>query len=335
MSGYVIQVGNHAPAPVIISTPNKNGDPSPSAIEGYGQVGAYFLINRAIVWARRVLTDGKPLKDEKQEEQVLEVTDTKYKGKLEFLKWGEPKVGAQAIEIRYLDRSLSLDYDYQRNVQKIEVDPEGKDGSGIFELQAGENKFDYTTEALKIDYLKVHPQNRDSKSKNPDPRIKGYQFHEVTDNMVDQTGIKVAESKIEAGYFVKTVSTKPEQLKNLFDIFTERNVDFGLVNKLSNPNDIYKSLLVFADQKPSDFDYYVGDFKKKISDAFVKANSYKVLDLTKNGVIAFLDNNKPQIIYESVEGKGDAMLDWVMQNFLDAAVYERTKHLFSLCEKLN
>lgn len=335
-NGYVIQVGHYAPQKVIVATPDKTtGNPTGNIIEAYGGVGAHILINRARVWARRVMDDGKLAKGTDGGEMIVEVTTKDYHGKLEFLEWGKSALGAQAIEIRYLPQSQSLDTDYQDTIQKIKLDPEGKDGSAFITLSAGENKYDLNKGALFISYLQVHPQNKDSKSKNPNPNIKGFMFFEVTDEITDNAAIKQSEAKITAGSFVVGLSEKQGQLKNLLEIFIGRNVEFGNVDMLSNDLDMYKALLKFAEEKPGDFGFFINEYKKDLSDLFEKAKSYNVLDLTKNGFVGILIDNKPEMVYENVEGKKEEMLDYVMENFLDNVIYERTKHLKVMCGKLN
>jgi hypothetical protein len=329
-AGYVIHVGQHAPETVIIAQPNKEGNPKGDAFETAKQVGSYLIINRARVWCRRVLTSGKlPTKD--GEEEVLEVTDTRYKGDLEFLKWGTNKLGAQAIEVRFLPISRSLDYDYQRTVQKIEVRVE--EDQAQIELKPGENKFNYDTEALKIQMLKVHPQNRDSVYKNPDPTLKGYTYYEVTDAQVDKAFVKAKEASITAGRFVVDISSKPQQLRNLLEIFKKYGVDFKDVNILSNDTDIYTALLKYADT-PGEFGQQVQRYKAELYEKFELAKSYKALDLTKDGFIALTVKNKKDLVFENAEGKGDKMIEWVLDNFVDETVYQQSQHFISQCSKL-
>jgi len=312
---YVIHVGHHAPEKVIIAYPNRNGDPKGEVFETHKQVGSYFIMNRARVWCRRVLPSGKlPVVD--QVEQSLEVTDTRYKGNLEFLTWGDNKLGAQAIEIRFLTISSSIDYEYQRTVQKF--DPRIEEDTMHIELAPGENKFDTDKEVLKIQFLKVHPRNRDSVSKDPDPKIKGSDYYEVSDEQMDKTFVRNREAALVTGIFVQQLSTKPQSLRNLLEIFKGYGVEFGSVNHLSNPTDIYAALLKFADI-PGDFGAYVQRYKKELLDLFEYAKSFKALDLSKNGVIALLVNNKPEILLDKIEAKGDGMIDWVLENFADEA----------------
>lgn len=338
--GYEIQVGHYTPEKVIVSTPTKDGNPSPDAIEAYKTVGVYSLLNRTSVWARRVLPGGKPKKDEKGNEIVLEVTDREYKGNLEFLDYGDDKVGAQMIDIRYLQKSLSLDVQYQDNVQKlITVNSQGGDDSMFLQLTAGINQFDYKTDSIFIQHLKVHGQNRDSKSKNNNPSIKGYTFYEINDASDDSVAIRQEESKLETGMFVKSLSQTPGALRNLLEVLLENNVDFeelgiGSVTMLSGDSEIYKALLDYVKIKAGDFSFFIEKSKKELSDSIEKAKSYNVLDVTKKGFVGVLIDNKPQIIYENAEIKGD-MIDWAMGNVFSPAVYEKTKHLKAVLSKLN
>lgn len=328
-AGYVIHVGHHSPKEVIIAHPTKDGMPGVNVATQMRTVGTYNLINRARVWGRRVMDNGKLAK----EGETVEVTTKDYHGRIEFLEHGKPEVGAQMLDIRYLSQSSSLDVDYQDNVQKIKLDPAGKDNSGFIELASGENKFDPKTQSLLIQYLKVHPQNKNSKSKNPDPQIKGYMFMEVESN-TDTTSIKQDEASITAGSFVMGLSEKIPSLRNLMSILLEGSADFGETNLLSGDLDVYKALLIYARSKPGDFAYIINEFKKKVSDNFEKAKAAKALDLTKAGEISLLVNSKKDILLEEIPAKEEGMLTWVLDNYLDGKVYERIKHLDTVCSKL-
>ncbi|MGL4630038.1 MAG: hypothetical protein ACRCVT_02435 [Leadbetterella sp.] len=334
MGKYVIMVGLHKPATVIASYPNKDGSPGPNAYETRVTVGAYNLINRFRVWARRVLPDGK-LPKNGNSEVPLEMLDSRYKGDLEFLHYGSKAVGAQQIECRYLTTSFSLDYQYQKVVQKIETDPNGKDDTSLLILDAGENRFDTETDAVLVQALKAHPQNRDSKSKNPDPSIKGYTFYEVTDETVDKSYVEIQEKALDAGTFVKELSNNPVQLKNIFDLFKSKSVDFGDVDEKSLDTDIYKSLLVFSQKQPVLFISIIESFKKSISDCFEKARAFKVLDLTKDGTIAVvLEGNPPEILFSKLEGKGISMETSVVSGFYEENIYLGIERLHKICDSL-
>lgn len=327
--GYVIQVGHYNPQEAIVAYPDDRGRPKEDTIiKVQKTIGKVLIMNRARVYARRV-DENLKMVQEAGKDIVLEVTDKRYRGFLEFLDWGSDKLGAQAIDVMFLTNSQSLDYEYQRTIQKLE--PRNEDIQ--IELAPGENKFDYKTEALKIQLFKVHPQNRDSKSKNQDPSIKGFTYYEVTDEQTDKSYTKAKEASITAGAFVKEISTKPVQMRNLFEIFKGYGVEFGSVNHLSNDTEIYSALLKLTDQ-PGDFGANVNRYKQDLLDKFDLAKSYKALDLTKDGFIALTVDQKAVIAFEGAKGKGEKMIDWVLDNFLDDYVYSQSQYFKSLCAKL-
>lgn len=332
MSGYVIHVGHIPPTKAIIAIPDRDTkQPTGNPIEVLKTVGSFHLVNRARVWARRTLPNGKlPVKD--GVEQPIEVLDREYKGHLEFLKWGADKAGAMAIEVRYLRSSSSLDYEYQVNIQKIITRPE--DGSDMIVLTPGENKFDLKKDALFIQFLKVYPENLHSTSKNPDAMIKGFTYKEVSDGDVDKTYIRNKEASLDMGIFVKQLSMIEGGVRNVFDILSGYGWDFGNVNELSVDSDIYTALLRFSEFNPDDFSKQIDRFKKEVQDKFEYAKSFSALDTTKEGYVALRINGQANMIWEKAEGKGDKMLDWVIENFAEASVYNGIQKFISLCNKL-
>lgn len=323
--GYVIQVGNEKPAEVIIATPHKKtGEPVGPQIKTYLRVGSHLIINRARVWGRRLI-NGKPKPDGTQ----IEFNTIGYTGELDFLDWG--KDGGYAIDIRYLSQSRSLDYEYQVNVQKIVVNPE-QEGAHI-KLNAGLNKYDLKKDDLLIQFFKVYPQNRDSKSKNPDPTIKGHVYYEITDEHVDRKSIEQIETSIEASLLVKNLSNKPDQIRNLFKIMGKRE-EFGSTDLLSGDQQIYKTLLEYANHDSIDFFYLIGEYKRGVTEDFSKAKSYNALDLTKDGHIALEVNNKKNLILSDIKAKGDGMIDWVLEHYYEDEVFKATQIFKELVSKL-
>lgn len=323
--GYVIQVGNESPAEAIIATPNKKtGEPMGPQMKTYKRVGSHLIINRARVWGRRVI-EGKPKADGTE----IEFNTAGYKGEIEFMEWG--LTGGYAIDIRYLPQSRSLDFEYQANVQKIVVNPE-QDGAHIL-LNAGENKFDVKKDELKILFLKVYPQNRDSKSKNPDPSIKGHVYYEVTDEHVDLTSVKRIETSIAASKLVNDMSNKPDQIRNLFKVLGQRD-EFGNTSLLSGDLQIYRVLLEYANANATDFFYLIGQYKAGVEDAFKKAESYKALDLTKDGHIALEIDGKKHLIISDLKAKGQGMVNWLVEHYYEEEVFKATQIFKELVTKL-
>lgn len=328
--GYVIQVGNENPSEAIIATPNnKTGEPMGPQMKTYKRVGSHLIINRARVWGRRFM-----MKDSKKVTSDIEFNTVGYKGDIEFLDWGTD--GGYAIDIRYLPQSRSLDFEYQQNVQKIVVNTE-QDGTHVkgahIVLNAGENKFDFKKDDLLIKCLQVHPQNRDSKSRNPDPQIKGHVYYEVTDEHVDQTSVKRINQSLAATKIVNDLSTKSNELRNLFKVVGDRE-EFGTTNLLSSDLQIYRVLLEYSNAKPYDFLYLIDQYKKGVLDAFEKAESYKALDLTKDGHIAIEVGGKKQLLISEVKAKGNGMVEWVVENYCDEEVFKASQILKELVSKL-
>lgn len=336
--GYVINVGDSKPKKVILARPDINGNPQGEQFEHYQQVGVYQILNTVKIWGRRRIKE-KP--DEKGKEKwktelengsPIEVLTPGYAGEVEFLEWGEK--GGYALKCRYIPESRSLDFDYQELVQKIKLDPEKpKEGDAFINLKPGENKFDYKKDALLISLFKVHPQNRDSKSKNPNPEVKGYGFFEITDEHVDSKAIKQLETSNEAGNVVMDLANSPAKLRVLFDIMGKRE-EFGEVNKLSGDLQIYLTLLSYAKNYSQNFFALINGYKKQVQDDFEKAKSYKVLDLTKDGHIAFINGTKTELIYSGIKAKGDGMVNWMIENTLEEDVYAAIQIFKKLVEKL-
>lgn len=326
--GYVIQVGNEKPAKAIVATPNKRGEPQGDQFERMMTVGGHLVLNTARVWGRRIIRDEKG--DIKKTASDVEFNTVGYRGEIEFSTWGTE--GGYAITIRYLQQSRSLDFEYQENVQKITV---RNDQSAYITLTAGQNKFDYKKDELLIQFLKVIPANQNSKSKNPNPDIKGHTYWELTEEHVDRKSIARIEESVSATNVVKGISEKPEQIRNLFIVMGKRE-EFGATDVLSGDGQIYKTLLEYAYGFPDDFFYMIEDYKSKVRDGFDKAESYKALDLTKDGHIAIEINQKKQLPYSSVEikGKGNGMIEWVLEHYLEPEVFKGTQVFLEYVSKL-
>ena len=110
--------------------------------------------------------------------------------------------------------------------------------------------------------------------------------------------------------------------------------EFGDVNRLSGDLQIYLTLLDYSTRYPEDFMSLVNGHKREMQENFEKAKSYKALDISKDGHIAFIDGAKPQLILSNAKGKGEKMLDWMIENYLDEEVYNATQIFKKLVDKL-
>lgn len=333
---YVIVVGRERPAEALVSQVKKDGTPvGEDQMKRFIPVGTHMMINQTAVWGRRVI-DGKAEKDGK----AVELNTVGYNGELEFLPYGDPK--GYLITTRFLKQSRSLDVDYQNQIQKLKVDWEkgSNDQSAklTFEaamliFNAGENKYDDKKDSLLIQHLKTHGQNRDSVYKNPAPEIMGFTFYEVTDDNVKTASIDKNEKSINVGVIVMEASNNPNDLQVLLEMVGVRPELEG-IDKLSKPKQVYDALLRFAVSNPNDFKSLIDNWKKKFSDAVEKSKSYKALDLTKDGHIALIVDNKPNLIFSDAEGKGDKMIDWVLANCFKSEIYKKATGFISITEKL-
>lgn len=334
-AGYVINVGRERPEKVIVAHVNtKNGEPIENTkIETTIGVGRHLIINRCSVWGARYILD----KDQKKSYVntsggAIEFNTPGYAGLVEFLPWGNEK--GSSIEIRYLTQSRSLDVEYQENIQKVKINS-NTDGAAQIELFAGQNKFDLKTQALLIQFLKVHPQNRESKSKNPEPMVKGHTFYEITDDMVDQGAIHRMESMIDVGYLIKSLAEKPESIRNIFNLMLVNGVDFGQqTDEKSLDREIYTALLNLAQNHGSEMSLYIDQFKHQISDSFEYAKASELIDTTKDNVIVFENNSKKEMLFTEAEGKGGKQIDWVLENYHDKDVYGKVKEFIKNVQKL-
>lgn len=279
--------------------------------------------NRTEIWGVRLDKDGKiPDSD-------LNVKDGNYKGQIKPLKWGDKK--GQLITCRYLKGYDTLDYLYQNLVLNADVNIKDTDESSsdafFVVLQSGENEFSEVTDKMKVEFLKICSYNQNSISKHPD-RV-DYMFKEITDAVVLEETSKNLDSKSDALFIVKTAAkdNSLSQLRNLRDI-----IGVLITDEVTDKN-LYGSLLKLAD---SDYDGFLSQIEKHkiaISNVIEKAKSYKALDWTKDGVLA-AGVQKKEIIGTDMEGKGEKMVQWCMDNYLDAKAYETIHKLTQITDKL-
>jgi len=334
-NGYVVHAGSYAPQKVTVAHVDKKGNiQDNSKLEVYKQIGVNLLINRYSAWGRRVFKKNvganSVISKEADKDTEIPLNGSGYEGHIEFLEWGDAR--GYAIECRYLKQSRSLDYEYQENVQKIKIAENS--GTAFIELQNGENQFDYKKDALLIYYLQNHPQNRNSKSKNTNPEIAGHSFYQKEDSESDKLAIENMENVLTAGGIVKSYSNNSDDIKNLFDLLSGYKVNFGDVTRLSSDTDIYRAVLQYAQTNPSGFIYLVDLFKKEFSDAVELAKSFNALDTKKEGCVGLLLNNKNTLVFEKVEGKGEAMITSIFNNFAKNGIYQSIITFNGLTNKL-
>jgi len=239
-------------------------------------------------------------------ELPLSVTDTlNYSGKVKWMDWGTQ--GGCAITARWLSGYNTLDLQYQKLVLKADDKLKDSFEESFILLKTGLNEFDEITDALKVEHLKIHNINRDSKSKNPE-FVASMFFEKSEQAEIDKTS-KVVDLKWDAISLVKTAS-KDNSLATLRNL--KRAVEKLVAGHVEDAK-LYTELMLVADAQPKEFIANVDEFKKFASNIFVDADAFKLLDLTKDGIIA-AGKDKKEVIGSGVQGKGKNMIDWVIAN---------------------
>lgn len=291
-----------------------------------GEIG---FPNGTQIWAARVI-DGEIPKNAKGEYIQVSVTDPNYKGELKSMKWGAP--GGSLTSVRYLKGYNSRDVIYQERVLNFKVDESNENSADIYmiTLENGENDLDDKIDSIKIEHLKSHPYNKDSES--GDPEFSTKVFYEKTYEQKLSMETKDLDVQFEAAKIVREAGTGGDsigKIKNLFSIVRS-------VTDEEQPDDkLYSYLLMIADRKSQQFINAVDNYKKNVSNTFEKLKSYDAIDLTTNGtIIAFGKNKKQEIIMDDVPGKGEEMLDYLLENFTDPKAFEATFKLIQITDKL-
>jgi hypothetical protein len=269
-------------------------------------------------------------KDGKVPEMPLDIKDSQYRGQIKELKWGSPE--GCLILCRYMKGYNSIDLLYQDTVLNAAAninkdDPASADAYYIT-LQSGDNVFDPETDRYLTQMLRVHYLNGSSVSRHPDSSQQ--MFVEKNYAEEEQKGVKTYNAKFDAMKIVKVASEDNSlaKMKNLLSIVE------AIGTEEPKDNDLFRYLSFLADTK---YDLFLGrieEYKKTVSNIFEKAKSYKALDLTKDGVIV-AGKDKMEIIGEGIPAKKEGMLDWVLQNYLDAKAADVIFKLTQITDKLN
>lgn len=276
--------------------------------------------NMTEAWGVRLDKNGK------RPEQPLSVLSSDYAGQIEWLEWGD-KEGC-AIVARWLSGYNTLDQQYQKLVLKADERIADDSDTWFITLQTGINEFDEKKDALKIQQLKISSYNQNSKSKNPN--IVAYMFKEKDDVLEMKEDAKKIDAKFDAISIVKTAAKDNTLigLKNLSKAVSK------LVTVDLEDDNIYNELLKIADSNPDVFLGQIQEHKRWVSNMFVKAESFKLLDLTKDGIIAAGKDLKEPIA-TGLPVKGRKMLDYILENCFEAEASKTISLLKQITDKIN
>lgn len=280
-------------------------------------------------WGVRLDSEGKILRDEKKNVILLDVKDPKYKGQVKELTWGD-KDGCLIIG-RYLKGYNTIDQQYQDVVlnakDTIRDDTEASADAHYLRLQSGDNYYDPESDPYLCQMFRVHYMNDTSKYRSPDSQSS--MFREKDETAVPTAQTKFMSEKFEALSIVNEAS-KDNTLQELRNL----NAVMGAIsNENAADNDLFRYLSMVADAKPDKFLAEIATRKLMVSQIFEKAKSWKVIDLTKDGVIAVGETTK-EIIIDKVPAKGEAMLDWILANHLKENAFEAISRLKKITDNL-
>lgn len=280
--------------------------------------GFAVFANRSISWGRR-LVKGKPAEDDRR----VQPTDKDYTGQIEWMEHGAE--GGYPITVRYKQACSTLDYDYQitqLNMLKFQEDIE----DNYLQMPFGENNIFYDSEAVKAEFFKIHHENDDSVSKNPN--AVGGMWHEIKLFDTTKQEVKKIDTWFESASLIKSCETH-EKLNVLKGILGKK---VQIKEDADDQNSLYENLQLYAKEKPDDFMGSINTYKRKVSDLISRCQSYNAFDLTKNGVIR-VGQTKMEDLLTEVPEKGEAMLDWMFQNCLQPVVFAAIDKLIHISQK--
>lgn len=280
--------------------------------------------NRCMLWGVRLDKDGNVPQSGR-----LDIKSSNYNGKIKFLPWNDPK--GELIEVRYLKGYQSLDKQYQTVVLNADASISERDESVVdafyVTLLSGENEFDSVADATKILYLENCQYNCESKSK--DPNTSNCLFYEKKEEVVIKQDAKVYNSQFKAQSFVENAATDASllSLKNL------RLILLQVLPGEIEDEALYVELSQFAQKSPDVMLGAIEQHRIAFANLIEKANSYKFLDVSKNGTLVAVAKADKVILAEEIPANKDKMLEWVLENVTDPKSYDSFFKLQQVLDK--
>ena len=321
---YHIVVGGSRPKTIKVGTVLKNT--GSTIINERGETlakrGEVIFPNKCKIWAERVINGKVPKGD------TVDITDSSYKGELIGLKWGDPK--GTLIEVRYIKGLPSLDVLYQEIRLGFKVDDTKESSADAFFLQLpnGDNDFNETTDALMIQHLKWHSYNLQSISK--DPQFFTSMFYEKSFEQEETMNSLIIDYKFEAGKILREAVDGADSIakcRNLFSIVR------SITDEEPEDTKMYSYMKIIADKKPSEFLKAIDDYKVKMSNVFEKVKIFGVADWSVDGILV-AGEKKKDVILSDLPTKGEAIFDYMLENFADPKIFEASYKLIQITDKL-
>lgn len=288
------------------------------------QRGMVSVPNWTECWGVRVIVE-----DGEVPKTPIDVRDKEYRGQILPLPWGT--AGGYMIQCRYLKGYNSVDQLYQSLVLNADAyvnsNQETAESAeiGYLFMWSGFNVYDPESDKYKVLMLKIHYLNKASKYKSPDSDK--WWFDEYN---ADEDGPK-AEAKLDAKFEALKVVNEASEDNSLGKLKNLLNIVKNISDREPKEQDLYKYLQILADSKPVEFLAQIDSYKRKISDIVEKAKSFKLIDLTTDGVIAAGDGKKEVI--GQIPGKKESKIDWLISNYLDANSWAVILNLETLTSK--
>lgn len=297
-------VGGKEPAEVLVGYLNKdNGQPDGNEVKAKIGVGFNVIPNYSRVWGKRgVGKDGKP------------------DGKIDFLPWGDTK--GESIEIRWLPNSNSLDRQYQINVQKLTV----QDKDAELSLTIGINKFDFKSQKMLIEFLKVHTFNGDNKSR--DPENTNIDFLEYNpSNKIKANTNKIHMRRL-AEEYVLDAESDPIKIAILASVFELDQKDTDEV--------LYETLLQKSMDDPQTFLFIITHKRDQAKIKLQAAVDQSLIDFTIPGSIQLRDGTKKTTLIDGLEELGDSeeIINFLVKNFTEPKYNEAISKVLKKLEEI-
>lgn len=322
---YIVVAGDERPAFIKANYVEKNSGQTRTEQGKKDQLyanrpGDVGFPNMSECWG--VLLD----KEGKVPKEPLSVTDSAYGGNVKWLEWGDAK--GCSIVARWLSGYDTLDYQYQKLVLKADDRIKEDSDSWFIVLKSGHNEFDSVTDKRLVELLQISSYNQNSKSRNPD--IVASMFREKDEIAEVKEEVKIIDAQFEAVKVVKQAAQDStlNSLKSLSKALSK------LITVELTDENIYQELMKVAQSSSDLFNTQVTEHKRWVSNMFVKAETFKLLDLTLDGTVAAGKDLKEPIA-TGIPAKGKNMLDYLLENCLSELGSTAISKLKIITDKIN
>lgn len=281
--------------------------------KGQPITGQVMFPNYIQAWGRRVVK-GK----ERADGYRVEISDKDYVGEVEWLTYGDEK--GYVIYARYVKGQASLDYQYQ--VTRLGLYTiENERNVAYLQLPTGENDVFPSNDLAWATFIQIHYMNIDSLCRNPEATTWMYKMVKKLD--VKSLEAKRLDSGFEAMKIVKEAAGSFRELEILKIILEKRGkIEWNGADE----NDLYDSLIIYAQMEFKSFHESVNDYKRNISELLSLCESYEAIDTSANGMVVVLKPKKEMLI-EEVPVKGKDLYDWLLANSMKPTVYDALEKL--------